>query len=83
MNPPEGDKQIELSPNDYRKLRNGRWRLPDDPKLHRNMFFVAVAVLAYIFWHRSELPSELLFGVVAMFAFCAGIMFANWLKDVY
>ena len=79
----EQPKQIDLGPNNYRKLRNGRWHLPDDPKLHRNAFFVALGILGFIYWRHTELTPDVLFGVVALLAFCAGIMFANWLKDVY
>jgi hypothetical protein len=76
---------IELGPNDYRKQdpRTGRWHLPDDPKLARNYLFVLIAVLAFVFWHRGELETWTLFGVTALFAFCAGGFFAMWLKDVY
>jgi hypothetical protein len=76
---------IELGPDDYRKqdARTGRWHVPDDPKLCRNMFFVGMAVLGFIYWNRDALEAWTLFGVTAMFAFSAGILFHAWLKDVY
>lgn len=78
-------RDLDLGPNDYRKRdpRTGRWVVPDDPKLARFGFFTASAILAFIFWHRSELSAHLLFGAAAMVAFCAGIMLSIWLKDRY
>lgn len=76
---------IELGPNDYRKQdpKTGRWHLPSDPKLCRNMFFVCLLMLGYIFWNRNHLDAAHLFGVTAMLAFGGGCLFATWLKDVY
>lgn len=78
-------RQIDLGPNDYKKRdpRTGRWHIPDDPKLARNYFFVIVAVLIGIFLTRDGGSRETLFGITALFAFCAGGMFALWLKDRY
>lgn len=76
---------LDLGPNDYRKRdpRTGRWHLPDDPKLARNLFIVAIAVLGVLFWHRGEFSTFNLFGGTALFAFCAGGLFALWQKDRY
>lgn len=74
---------IDLGPNSYRKQIKGRWHLPDDPKLCRNLFFVAALVLVLIFFWRSELSTATLFGVAVMFSFFAGIAFAIWKRDVY
>lgn len=76
---------LDLGPNDYRKLdaRTGRWHLPADPKLARNMFFVALLILAFIFYTRGEGSRESLFGVTAMFSFFGGGLFAVWLRDRY
>jgi hypothetical protein len=74
---------LDLGPNDYkiRDPKSGRWRLPDDPKLARNYLVVLIAVLAFVFVYRQEMTADILFGVAAMFAFCAGIMLAVWLKN--
>lgn len=76
---------IDLGPNDYRKRnpRTGRWHLPDDPKLARNYFFVLLAVLAFVYVTRDAGSRESLFGITALFSWCAGIMFALWQKDRY
>jgi len=76
---------LDLGPNDYRKQdpRTGRWHLPDDPKLARNMMVTLFIVLAYVFSVRNQLETWTLFGVTAMFAFCAGGLFSIWLKDRY
>lgn len=74
-------RDIDLGPNSYRKQVHGRWTLPNDPKLARNMLFVVAAVLVFIFVSKDSLTSGTLFGVTAMFAFCAGIMLATWLRD--
>lgn len=76
---------IDLGPNDYkiRDPKTGRWHLPDDPKLARNYLVVLVGVMAFIFITRDGYGTDVLFGVSAMFAFCAGIMFAVWLKNRY
>lgn len=79
----EAPKQIDLGPNNYRKLRNGRWHLPDDPKLHRNAFFVALVFLGWIYWNLPAFTVTTLFMGTAFVAFCAGGLFALWLKDVY
>lgn len=51
-----------------------------DPR-HKGLPWVylvfAVAVLGFIFVNRDELASATLFGVTALFAWGAGIMFAN------
>lgn len=78
-------REIDLGPDDYRK--NGapkpmRQRLADEPRYARNMMIVVLFVLGYIFWRRAEVSPALLFGVTAMFAACAGGLFAIWLKDV-
>lgn len=76
---------LDLGPNDYRiqDPKTGRWHMPDDPKLARNMLVVLIAVLAFIFVKRGELSSGALFGISALFSFCAGIMFALWQKNRY
>lgn len=76
---------LDLGPNDYRKRdpRTGRWHLPDDPKLARNMMFVSIGILAFILWNRDDVSTGILFGVTALFAFCAGGLFSLWLKDRY
>lgn len=76
---------LDLGPNDYRKRdpRTGRWHLPDDPRLARNYLIVLLFVLAFIFWNREAITSASLFGITALFSWCAGIMFALWLKDRY
>lgn len=76
---------IDLGPNDYRKrdLETGRLRAPDDPKLARNMLAISVAVLLFIFCNRGQFSAGTLFGVSALFAFCAGIMLALWQKNRY
>lgn len=75
---------LKLGPNDYRKQdsRTGRWRRPDDPRLARWGVLIAAAILVYVFIVRDQLETWTLFGVTAMFAFCAGGLFAIWLKDV-
>lgn len=80
-----GMPDLNLGPNDYRKRdpRTGRWHLPDDPKLARNMLVVAIVILVFIFLHRDELSSGTAFGVTALFSSCAGIMFALWQKNRY
>ena len=78
-------KQVDIGPNDYRirDPKTGRWHLPDDPKLARNYLFVLIAVLVFVFVTRDEGSSQGLFGVTALFSFCAGIMFAIWQKNRY
>lgn len=77
-------RDFDLGPNDYRKQnpRTGRWRLPDDRKLCRNMFFVSIAMLLYVFVEKDQIATWTLFGCAAIFSFAGGIMFAIWLKDV-
>lgn len=77
-------KHLDLGPNNYRKRnpRTGKWRIGEDPKLARNMMFLAIGILIWIFVIRDTLTSGTLFGGAAMFAFGAGIMLAIWLKDV-
>ena len=77
--------QIDIGPNEYRKLdpKTGRWNVPDDPKFGRLMFFGAAAFLVFIFMHRSEFSSGVLFGVSSMFSFVAGGMFMMWMRDRY
>lgn len=77
--------EIDLGPNSYRKRdsRSGRWLMPDDRIGSRNYFFVLLVVLGFIFWNRDSFGSDVLFGISVMFAFCAGIMLAIWLKDRY
>lgn len=77
--------EIDLGPDDYRKQgapKSVRQRLAAEPRYARNMMIVALIVLGYIFWRRTEVTSDLLFGITAMFAACAGALFAIWLKDV-
>lgn len=76
---------IDLGPDDYkiRDPKSGRWHLPDDPKLARNYLVVLIVVLTLIFVTRAEGSRESLFGVTALFSFCAGIMFALWQKNKY
>lgn len=76
---------LDLGPNDYkiRDPRTGRWHLPDDPKLARNYLVVLIAVLGFIYLRRDEFGSDVLFGVAVLFSFCAGGLFAIWLKDRY
>lgn len=77
-------KQLDLGPDDYRKRGNdGRWHLPDDPKLARLMFFAMLAVLVFIFLNRDVVSSAALFVGAAIPAAIGGIMFAIWLKNVY
>jgi len=80
-----GMPQIDLGPNDYRKQdrRTGQWRIPDDPKLCRNVFFGCIAALVFILAHASELQPATLFGLGVLFAFSGGILFATWLRGVY
>lgn len=79
-----GMPDLELGPNDYRKKGpDGRWRVADDPKLARNMMVVALGILGFIYWNRMDLSPENLFFGAAIMGFCAGGMFAIWLKDVY
>lgn len=73
--------QIELGPNDYRKQVKGRWHLPNEPKLARNMMVVAVGILVFVFVQRDQLTSGTLFGLAAMVGACAGGLFALWLRD--
>jgi hypothetical protein len=75
---------LDLGPNDYRtKGPDGRWRIPDDPKLARNMMVVMVGVLGFVWWNIGALsPGNVFFGA-AIPAFVAGIMLATWLKNVY
>lgn len=76
---------LDLGPNDYRVQdpKTGRWHMPDDPKLARNMLIVLVAALAFVFVNRSAFSSGILFGVSALPSFCAGIMLALWQKNRY
>lgn len=74
-------RDIDLGPNNYRKQIRGRWQLPNDPKLARNMLAVVSSVLVFIFVGKDSLTSGTLFGVTGMFAFCGGIMLAMWLRD--
>lgn len=78
-------KNIDLGPNDYkiRDPRTGRWHFTDDRKLARNYLVVLIAVLGFIYLHRDEFGADVLFGVAVLFAFCAGGLFAIWLKDRY
>lgn len=78
-------RDIDLGPNDYkiRDPRTGRWHLPDDPKLARNMLAVTIVVLVAIYATRDAGSRESLFGITALFSFGAGIMFALWQKNRY
>ncbi len=45
--------------------------------------FVSIGILAFILWNRDDVSTGILFGVTALFAFCAGGLFSLWLKDRY
>jgi hypothetical protein len=69
---------LDLEPHEYRdKGRKLSW---GDPR-HKGLFWVylvgAAAILGFIFLTRDEGSTATLFGVTALFAFGAGIMFAN------
>lgn len=78
---------MDLPPGAYRerKPKGWRWKLPwshdDDVKMPMVMFFVALAVLVYIYVSREQLSPGVLFGVSAMFGAVAGGMLILWLRD--
>lgn len=76
---------LNLEPHEYahRDPRTGKMVRDFSPRWARNWLIVAVSILGFIYWHRAEVTPDILFGVTAGFAFCAGIFFANWLKNVY
>lgn len=63
---------IDLEPHEYRLSdKHLRWWV------HFALFAGCVAILGFILWNRDHFSSGILFGVSAMFAFCAGIGFTN------
>lgn len=80
-------KQIDLEPGEYqeRKPKGWRWRLPwghpDDNKLPLVMFFVAAGFLVWFFLGRDQMPSDIMFGVAAVFGIGAGGMFQLFMRD--
>ena len=76
---------IDLERSDYadRDPKTGKWRRPLSKKTARNWSMVAAAILAFFWWHVSELTPGTAFGVGVMFAFFAGIFAQQWLKDLY
>lgn len=80
-------KQVDLGPGEYeeRKPKGWRWRVPwshpDDAKMQALYMVLALCILGFIFINRDELSSGILFGVTALFAAVAGIMFALAFRD--
>lgn len=79
--------ELDLEPGDYRerKPRGWRWRLPwshpDDAKMQFGMLLACAGALAFVFLTRADGSRETLFGVTAVFAFVAGIMFTLVFRD--
>ena len=48
------------------------------PNFCRAMFFVALTWIAFFAWHRDELDTLTLVGVIGMFAWFAGVFAAGW-----
>lgn len=80
-------EEIDLPPGEYRerKPKGWRWRLPwshpDDAKMQFVYLVLAIGVLGFIFTNRDQLSSGILFGVTALFAVVAGIMFTLAFRD--
>jgi hypothetical protein len=78
---------IDLPPGDYRERKPAgwRWRLPwshpEDNKLHAAMLAVMLFGLGYVFLGRDQLTSDILFGITAVLAAVAGIMFGHIARD--
>jgi hypothetical protein len=79
--------EMDLDPGDYRerKPKGWRWRLPwshpDDAKMQFGMLLACAGALGFIYWNREQFSAGILFGVAAVFAFVAGIMFALAFRD--
>lgn len=69
-------KTIEAEPHEVRSDRTRR-----NANAHLGLAVVALAILGFIFWNRSELETETLFGVSAMFGGCAGAGLIVWLNQ--
>jgi hypothetical protein len=82
---PEGKDEIELGTHEYwrRDPRTGKMVKDFSPRWARNWFFVCVAALVWVFWVRDQFSPEMLFGGTVLWAFGGGVMFANWLKNIY
>jgi hypothetical protein len=85
MTSPDEDKQIELGTHEYWRRDPRTWKMVKDfsPRWARNWFLVCLAALIWVFWVRHQLSPEMLFGGAAFWALCAGVMAANWLKNIY
>ena len=78
--------EIDLRPDSYKfRGKDGRWYRRDDPRFLAGGLAVSVVVLGLIYFWRTAFASDLgvLFGLVAVFASCAGIFLGLLLKDVY
>jgi hypothetical protein len=80
-------KQVDLGPCEYeeRKPKGWRWKLPwshpDDAKMQALYMVLAMGGLVYIFINRDAVSSGILFGITAVAAAVAGIMFALAFRD--
>lgn len=78
---------LDLEPGEYRerKPKGWRWKLPwshpDDAKMQALYMVLAMGGLIYIFINRDEVSSGILFGITAVAAAVAGIMFALAFRD--
>jgi hypothetical protein len=63
---------LDLEPHEYRLSdKRLRWWA------HVALVALCVAILAFIWWNRDQFTAGTLFGVSALFAFCAGIGFTH------
>jgi hypothetical protein len=76
---------IDLEPHEYghHDPKTGKINRRLSKRFFRNCAFVGMAVLGFIFWHRTEVDAGLLFGVTAAFSLETGVFLANWLYDVF
>jgi len=76
---------IDLGPHEYSRFdkRSGKMVRDYSPKFMRNMTFVAIGLLAFIFFTRDTGTRDMLFAETGLFAFFGGITAANWLKNIY
>jgi len=76
---------IDLEPHEFadRDPQSGKWRRPISKKAARNWFLAALAPLIFIGVNANQLQPSTLFGCATMFAFCAGVFAAYWLRDLY
>lgn len=78
-------QQLDLGPEEFSRHdpKTGKLQRRLSKRFCRNYALVLMAVLAFIWWHSTELSSGTLFGVTALFAFVAGVLAQEWLRDVF